>query len=79
MEHIAALLLAYRAALQQAALYKKWVRDSPLEAARVNAYWENGGARPSTASPFGLSYALAGEAYHHAADRLPEPLGDPRG
>jgi hypothetical protein len=79
MEQVAALLLASRAALQQSNLYKKWVRDSPNEAARVNTYWANGGVRPSTASPFGLSYALSAEAYHFAAALLPYPLGDPRG
>jgi hypothetical protein len=72
------LLLASRTALRRSALYKRWLRDSPGEAERVNRYWDTGNGYPNAVSPFGLAYALNGQAYHMAAAPLPYPLGDPR-
>lgn len=78
MDLIAALLLAHRAAFQHSTLFAKWKRDNPGECRRVEAYWD-GGPRPQPKTAFGAAYALAGEAYVTASQRLPEPLGDPRG
>ena len=68
-------LLAAKAALENATLFKKWVRDNPKESARVEEYWGRWDGSdldlPATATAFGAHYALDAQAYHEATAPLP--------
>jgi len=57
-----ALLIQSWATMQTASLYKKWAQQNSGEAAKLTAYWNTGGTRPTLATSFGQALALEAQA-----------------
>lgn len=51
------------ATMQTASLYQRYKKQNPGEAARLEAYWANGGTVPSISTAFGKALLLEAQAY----------------